>query len=252
MGEAILITSGKGGSGKSTFAVNCGAALALLGKKVLIVDADAGLRAIDLMLSVQDRVIYDLADVLAGRCGSDRAVIRTEIPNLSLLPAPVHPDDPAFEREGMRRLCRELKSRYDFVFIDSAAGVGQSALTAAAGADRAVILATPDPVGVRDADRIASAVISQGFDGLRVENLRLVLNRVCPDLLQGKTDILDRAIDGAAVQLLGVIPEDPALAAASFAGRPVVSGKRRRKNAAEAFWNIARRISGEDVPLMKM
>lgn len=250
MGEAVLITSGKGGSGKSTFAVNCGAALALMGKQVLIVDADAGLRAIDLMLSAQDRVIYDLADILAGRCGSDRAVIGASIPHLALIPAPVHPDDPVFEPEGMRRLCGELKSRYDFVFIDSAAGVGRSVRTAAAGADRAVLLATPDPVGVRDADRIASAVIAWGI-GLQPGNLRLVLNRVRPDLLDGKTDVLDRAIDGAAVQLLGVIPEDPALAAASFAGRPVVTGKKKRRNAAEAFWNIARRMIGEDVPLMK-
>lgn len=251
MGEAILVTSGKGGSGKSTFAVNCGAALALMGKKVLIVDADAGLRAVDLMLSVQDRVVYDLADVLAGRCGSDRAIVGTEIPGLAVLPAPVRPNDPAFEREGMRRLCRELKGRYDFVFIDSAAGVGQGALTAAAGAEKAVILATPDPVGVRDADRIASAVIAYGT-GLQSDGLRLVINRVRPDMLRGKSDIMDRVIDGAAVQLLGVIPEDPSLAAASFAGRPAVCGKKRRRCAAEAFGNIARRLSGEVVPLMKM
>lgn len=246
MGEAVLITSGKGGAGKSTFAVNCGAALAQLGRRVLIVDADAGLRSVDLMLSVQDSVVYDLSDVLAGRCEPFKAILAAGVEGLSVLPAPLDPADESFEPEGMRRLCRGLTNYYDFVLIDSAAGMGRSVMTAAAGAGRAVILAVPDPVGVRDAARIAAALEAQG-----ITNLRLVLNRVRPSLVRHRAAIaLDRAIDSAAVQLLGVVPEDEAVVLAGFEGRPAVLDRKTRKSAAEAFRHIARRLNGEDVPLM--
>lgn len=248
MGEAVLITSGKGGAGKSTFAVNCGAALARLGRRVLIVDADAGLRSVDLLLSVQDNVVYDLSDVLAGRCEPVKAILATGVDGLSVLPAPLDPADEAFEPEGMHRLCRGLANYYDFVLIDSAAGMGPGVMTAAAGAGRAAILAVPDPVGVRDAGRMAAALEKQGLT-----ELRLVLNRVRPRLVRRRAAAaLDRAIDSAAVQLLGVVPEDEAVVLAAFEGRPVAMEKRTRKNAAEAFGNIARRLTGEEVPLMRL
>lgn len=248
MGETVLITSGKGGAGKSTFAVNCGAALARMGRRVLIVDADAGLRAIDLMLSVQDSVIYDLSDVLAGRCEPVKAILSTGVEGLFVLPAPLDPADGSFEPEGMRRLCRGLTNYYEFVLIDSAAGMGPEVMTAAAGAGRAVIIATPDPVGVRDAGRIAVALEAAGLT-----KLRLVLNRVRPRLIRHRAAAaLDRAIDDTAVQLLGVIPEDEAVVLATFEGHPVLLEEKSRKNAAGAFGNIARRLVGEEVPLMKL
>lgn len=246
MGEAIIITSGKGGSGKSTFTVNCGAALALRGKKVLLIDGDAGLRALDLMLSVSGKVVYDLADVLAGRCEPIKAIVATDIPGLHLLAAPLSADDGIFEPLGMQKLCKGLTRYYDYVFIDSAAGVGAGMVTSAAAADRAIVVSTADPVSIRDADTVAAVVIRQGVTGIR-----LVINRVKPRLIRKKVIYgLDNAIDGAAIQLIGVVPEDEKVTIASFRGVPAVTIA--RSGAAQAFSNIARRIAGEDVPLMKL
>jgi septum site-determining protein MinD len=246
MGESVLITSGKGGCGKSTFAVNCGAAMALNGKKVLLVDGDAGLRALDLMLSVSDKVVYDLADVLAGRCEPIRAIVQTDIKDLHILPAPLSATDVMFEPGGMKRLCRGLANYYDYVLIDSSAGIGSSMATSAAAADRAIIVATPDPVSIRDADRVAAVVIKHG-----VTDIRLVINGIKPKLIRKKVIYgLDRAIDAAAIQLIGIVPEDEQVTVAAFRGVPVVTmGK---SGAAMAFCNIARRIAGENVPLMKL
>ena len=246
MGEAILVTSGKGGSGKSTFTVNCGAALADLGKKVLLVDSDAGLRALDIMLSVSNKVIYDLSDVLTGRCEPIKAIIDTSFKNLQLLPAPLTADDSLMEPDGMKRLCRGLTHYYDYVIIDSSAGVGTRVLASVAAADRVIIVSTPDPVSIRDADRVAAVVLSQG-----VENLRLVINRVKPRLIRKKAVYgLDTAIDEAAVQLIGVVPEDEKIILSTYKGMPVTEIS--KTGAALAFANIARRILGEDIPLMKL
>ena len=246
MGEAVLITSGKGGCGKSTFTVNCGAVMARSGKKVLLIDGDAGLRALDLMLSVSDKVVYDLADVLAGRCEPIRAIIQTDFEGLSILPAPLSVCDAMFEPAGMKKLCRGLCRYYDYVLIDSAAGIGPLMTTAAAAADRAVVVATPDPVSIRDADRVAEVVLEQG-----IGDIRLVINGVVPRLIRRKAaGSLDGAIDGAAIQLIGIVPQDAHVTMAAFRGVPVVTmGKSR---AAAAFRNIARRMMGEEVPLLKI
>ncbi|HEX3027463.1 MAG TPA: AAA family ATPase, partial [Clostridia bacterium] len=228
-----------------TFSVNCGAALAARGRKVLLVDADAGMRALDLMLSVTRSVIYDLSDVLTGRCEPVKAIIETPVEGLSLLPAPQIVSSELVEPEGMQRLCRGLTHYYDYVLIDSPAGIGSGAETAAAGADKALVVATPDPVCIRDADRIASILLNRGYG-----QLRLVINRVNPKLIRKKTKTdLDAVIDNAAIQLIGVVPEDERVSVASFSGTTVVSFK---KGAAVAYKNIAARLMGEDVPLMKL
>jgi septum site-determining protein MinD len=246
LSESILVTSGKGGSGKSTFSVNCGAALAGRGRKVLLVDADAGLRTLDLMLSVADKVVYDLADVLAGRCEPIKAITATDIPGLEILPAPLSADDVQFEPEGMKQLCRGLSRYYDCLIIDSAAGIGDAMRTAAAAADRAIVVSTCDPVSVRDADKTADVLIESG-----VKDIRLVINMVRPRLIrQKKAYTLDGAIDGAAVRLIGVVPEDEKIAEAAYMGKPVVT--LGRSPAARAFLNIAARMDGEDVPLMDL
>ena len=242
MGEAILVTSGKGGSGKSTFTVNCGAALAFMGKKVLLIDGDAGLRALDLMISVSNKVIYDLSDVLAGRCEPIKAIVETDISGLHLLPAPLSAYDVNFEPDGMKRLCNGLKHYYDFVFIDSSAGIGSGMVTSAAASDRAIIVATSDPVSIRDADRVAAVVIAQG-----VMNIRLVINRVKPNLIRKRVIYdLDRVIDGTAIQLIGIVPEDEQITIAAYKGISVVAEGKSR--ASIGFNNIARRILGEAYP----
>lgn len=244
MGQVILVTSGKGGSGKSTFAVNCGAALAREGKSVLLVDTDAGLRALDLMLGVSDQVVYDLKNVLAGECETFKAILSTDVQNLFLLPAPQSVSCEFLDGAVLKRLCRGLAGYYDFVMVDSPAGVGSGARIAAACCDRAVVIATADPVCVRDADRIAAVLISMG-----INNIRLVINRVNPRLVRRKEmPDLDAVIDGAALQLIGVVPEDEAVTMAAFAGR-ALSG---RSSAARAYANIAARLCGRDVPLMKL
>lgn len=245
MGEIILITSGKGGSGKSTFTVNCGAALALLEKKVLLIDADAGLRSLDLMLNVTDKVVYDLSDVILGRCEPVKAIVESDIPGLHMLSAPQSVFDECVTAEEMKRLCRGLAHYYDYIFIDSPAGVSGGAMVAAAGAERAIVVATPDPVCIRDADRISRILSSN-----EISDIRLVINRIYPKLIRRKKmPDLDAVIDGTSLQLLGVIPEDQRVAVCSSQGIPVIYHK---KKAAQAYINIAKRMTGACVPLMKL
>lgn len=245
MGQLILIASGKGGTGKSTFAVNCGAALARLGRKVLLIDADAGLRALDLMLGASDRVIYDLNDVLAGVCEPVRAILSTREPGLFLLPAPQSVSSEYLDGNEFKRLCRGLSRYYDYLFIDSPAGVGPGAQIAAAACERAMVVSTIDPVCVRDADKVAGMLL-----GLQVTDIRLVLNRVNSRLIRtGHVPNLDAAIDGAALQLIGVVPEDEGIMIAACEERPLFPNE---KGAARAFANIALRLEGRDIPLMKL
>ena len=244
MGEAILITSGKGGSGKSTFTVNCGAAMAAIGKKVLLVDTDAGLRSLDLMLSVSGKVVYDLADVLRGNCSPAKAIVKTDVLNLFLLCAPPSPFEEN-EAKAMVGFVNELKADYDYIFIDSPAGIGASAMMAVSAADLVIIVATPDPVCIRDADRAATAVFSAG-----ATNVRLVINRVVPKRIRNKIiDNLDIVIDGTAIRLIGLVPEDEKIVVSNSQGRLLKSG---RKGAAAAYKNIAYRIMGQEVSLLKL
>lgn len=243
-GRVLLVTSGKGGSGKSTFTVNCGLSLAQRGRKVLLVDADVGLRSLDLMLSVSDRVVFDLGDVLCGRCETGKAIIVTDYHDLHLLPAPQTDCSGTADSDDICKLYRGLAAYYDYVIVDSSAGVGSN-ITAPVGAAQCVIVvATADPVCIRDAEHISQILRAHG-----AANLRLVLNRVDAKLIRKKIiPDLDTAIDGATVQLIGVVPDDRRVFMAAAAGRPVTV---LRGGAATAFRNIAARLDGEDIPLMK-
>lgn len=244
-GKIVLVASGKGGVGKSTLSVNCGAALALRGRKVLLIDADMGLRSLDLMLGVSDRVIYDLGDVLSSRCEPARAIITTDYHDLHLLPSPQTDFEGKANPEIMRTLYRGLSHYYDYIIIDAPAGVGTGMTAPAQAADIAVVVATPDPVSTRDAERTANKLRNFG-----VPKIRLVINRVDSKLIRKKVmPDLDTVIDGASVQLLGVVPEDRHVAVAASGGRPVIV---LRKGAAQAIRNIAARLDGEDVGLMKL
>lgn len=245
MGQIICITLGKGGTGKSSFAVNCGAALARNGRSVLLIDADTGLRSLDLMLGVSDSVIYDLGDVLAGSSEPVKAIVETAEPGLSLLSAPQTDMDEAPEEEAFARLCKGLSHYYDIVMIDSPAGIGAVVQAAARASTRAVVIATPDPVSTRNAEKAAQMLSRCG-----IEDMRLVLNRVTPALIRaGLMMNLDQAIDGASLQLIGVVPEDSGVPTAAFSGAPLKPG---RKGAALAYRNIAGRLEGEEIPLMKL
>lgn len=238
----IIIASGKGGAGKSTLTVNCGVGLARLGKKTLLVDADAGLRTLDLMLGVEDRVVYDAADVLNGGCEPVKAIVATEFNGLHLLPAPQETFDRNLLEKGFRQLCRGLSHYYDYILIDAPAGVGSGLTGIAKAASRAVLVSLPDPVSVRDGERAASVLRVCGID-----HIRLVINRAHPAALGGTIPDLDAVIDGIGVRLIGVVPEDKQVCMAR--GRPLPVSNR---GAAAAFSGIAERIDGRDVPLQKL
>lgn len=244
-GKIVLVASGKGGAGKSTFAVNCGAALALRGKKVLLIDSDAGLRSLDLMLAVSGRVIYDLGDVLIGRCEPARAIVTTDFHNLDICAAPQTCLSEMSDSAVISKLYKGLSLYYDYVIVDSPAGIGPSVTAPAYAADLAIVITNNDAVCIRDAESTA-----QTLRGFGISEIRLVINRVDVKLIRKKVmPDLDTVIDGAAVQLLGVVPEDKRVITAVTAGKPVVV---LRRGAAAAFCNIAARIDGEDVPLMKL
>lgn len=240
MGRIVVVTSGKGGAGKSTVSVGLGSALARAGASVLLVDGDAGLRTLDLLLGVGQDVVYDLEDIFEGRCEPIRAIYPSKLYNgVSLVPAPARLEGLCSPTD-MRRLCRGFAQHYDFVFIDCPAGTGRGFDTAVAAAESALVVTTPDPICARDAAIVGDLLAEQDVPS------RLVINRLrVTPILQGKLPDLDKIIDTAGIQLIGAIPEDDELAVATAGGKPMSE----RGMTAECFCNIARRLCGEEVPL---
>lgn len=240
MGIVSVVTSGKGGAGKSTVTAGLGCALARLGHKVLLLDGDAGLRSLDLMLGIGGNAVYDMSDIFSGNCEPIRAVYPSPVcTNVFVVPAPVglerlcSPDD-------MRRLSGGFARYYDQVLIDCPAGIGPGFDCAIAGASRALVVTTPDMVCARDAQ-----IVARLLDDRHISS-RLVINRLRPaPVMAGKMPDVDEIIDTAGLQLLGILPEDEAVAVANANGRPLPS----ECNAAICFENIARRYLGEQVPL---
>ena len=243
MNEICVVTSGKGGAGKSTVTAGLGYALARMSGRVLLIDADAGLRSLDLMLGVGGTTMFDLSDVFAGRCEPVRAVYPSPVcQNVFVLPAPISLEEMC-SAEDMRRLCRGLNRYYDRVIIDCPAGVGPGFATAVAAADRALIVTTPDMVCARDAQIVSRLLEEHGVVS------RLIINRLRPaKVMDGSMPDVDEIIDTAGVQLLGIIPEDEAVAVANANGRPLPADC----HAATCFANIARRYAGESVPLARL
>lgn len=243
MSEITVITSGKGGAGKSTVTAGLGYALSQLSGRVLLIDADAGLRSLDLMLGVGGTTMYDLADVFAGNCEPVRAIYPSPVfQNVFVLPAPIRLEDMCTPQE-MRNLCRGLAAYYDQVIIDCPAGLGRGFDTAVEAADRALVVSTPDMVCARDAQILAHL--------LEEKRLRthLIINRLRPaKVMDGSMPDVDEIIDTAGIQLLGIIPEDEEVAVANANGRPLPAAC----NAAICFANIARRFLGESVPLARL
>ncbi len=246
MGKTIFVASGKGGVGKSTLVTGLAVCLASMGSEVLCIDADAGIRSLDLLLGLTDRTSLDLGDVLAGTCGLREAAVRHDrVRTLSLLNAPAGDED--IDPTALAALERYAANEYDFCLVDCAAGAGAALRGAARGASLGIIVAAPEPASIRGAER--AAVVAADGGGAELP-LRLVLNRVRPELM-GRRGIpnADDAIDGVGARLIGIIPEDPRVGALSPAGRiPVLEGV---DGAAGAMLRIARRLRGERVPLPK-
>lgn len=248
MGEVIVITSGKGGVGKTTTTANIGTGLALLGKKVVLLDADIGLRNLDVVMGLENRIVYDLVDVTQGICKLRQALIKDKrlAQELFLMPAAQTKDKTAVSPDEMAGLCEELKKDFDYVIIDSPAGIEQGFKNAIAGADRAIIVTTPEVSAVRDADRIIGLL-----EASELYDPKLVINRIRQDMVKrGDMMDIDDMIDILAIDLLGVVPEDEKIVISTNKGEPAVMDENSK--AGQAYKNISRRILGEDVPIMNL
>lgn len=248
MGEAIVITSGKGGVGKTTTTANLGTALALQGKKVCLVDTDIGLRNLDVVLGLENRIIYDLVDVIEGRCKAHQAIVRDKRVDekLFLLPAAQTTDKNAVNPEQMKSLIDELKREFDYVLIDCPAGIEQGYRNAVAGADRAIVVTTPEISAVRDADRIIGLLEQED-----IEPPRLIINRIRKKLMNnGDTLDINDITTHLSIDLLGIIIESDEVISSSNKGEPIVMDPNNK--ASLGYRNIARRILGESVPLMSI
>jgi len=245
MGEVIVITSGKGGVGKTTTSANLGVGIAATGKKVVMVDADIGLRNLDVILGLENRIVYDIIDVIEGHCRLRQALIKDKRnDNLCLLPAAQTRDKDAINPEQMKKLCDQLREEFDYVIIDCPAGIEQGFKNAIAGADRAIVVTTPEVSAVRDADRIIGML-----EAAELSNPLLILNRIRPEMVKrGDMMALEDVTDILAIDVLGIVPDDESIVVSSNKGEPAVLDEDSRAGA--AFRNITRRLMGEDVPLI--
>lgn len=246
MGEAIVITSGKGGVGKTTTTANIGAALALLGKKVCVIDADIGLRNLDLVMGLENRIVYDIVDVVTGVCKVKQALIRDKrFESLSLLPAAQTKDKNAVNPEQMKDLISDLKKTHDYVLVDCPAGIEQGFKNAIAGADRAIVVTTPEVSAVRDADRIIGLL-----EAAEISDPLLIVNRLRVDMVKrGEMMNVQDIVDILAIDLIGVVPDDEEVVMSTNRGEPAVL--KSNSLSGMAFNNIARRITGEDVEFLE-
>ena len=242
MGTAVMVTSGKGGTGKTSLTAGTASCLAALGQRVLCIDLDIGLRNLDLVLGLSDRAVMDFSDVMEHRCPLlSAAVEQPQIRGLYLLTAPM-------SSAGLdtRRFCEvvaEAKEYFDFVFMDSPAGLGEGFQLAMAAADRVIVVSAVDPAALRDAQRAVTELHA-------LPQLHLVMNRVDSKLIAKLRTSIDHAMDTAGLPLLGVVPEDPAVTMAAAAGIPLVLAS--YKGAAPAYLNIAKRLLGQRVPLLRI
>jgi septum site-determining protein MinD len=245
MGTAIVVTSGKGGTGKTSLTAGISSCLAAIGRRVLCVDMDIGLRNLDISLGLADRVLMDFSDVIEGRCTLERgAVEHPVIRDLYLLTAPVRLEPGRVTPQQMVQFLAQAKKSFDYVLMDSPAGIGSGFQLAVAGADRALVVTTSDPSALRDAQRAVTEV------SRTLSTIHLVMNRVQPKVMRRLHTTIDDAMDAAGLPLLGVVPEDPQVSLALGAGKPLVLAS--RKGAAVACLNIAKRLEGQRVPLMNI
>lgn len=245
--KVITITSGKGGVGKTTATANIGAALAKNGQRVACIDADIGLRNLDVVLGLENRIVYDLVDAVEGRCRLKQAMIKDKhIPDLYLIPSAQTRDKTAVSPSDMVRLCDELRPDLDWILIDSPAGIERGFKNAIAPADEVIVITNPEVSAVRDADRIIGIVEAE-----EKGSPRLLINRLNPEMVRQNNMLsAEDVIDLLAIELLGIVPEDKNVIISTNQGIPVsLDGKTL---AGAAYQNIARRLLGEDVPLLDL
>lgn len=243
--RVITLTSGKGGVGKTTATANIGVALAQMGRRVVVLDGDIGLRNLDVVMGLENRVVYNLVHVIRGAADADRALIRDKrVPGLMLLAADQHSDKDEISEDEMREVCDALRAHADYVLVDSPAGIEQGFRNAMAPADEVVLITTPEVSAVRDADRVIGLAEAAGKP-----TPRLILNRIKRDLVS-RGDMMDTedVHDILQIDILGIVPEDENIVAATNRGEPVAL--RPESPAAAAFRNIAARLENADVPLI--
>ena len=247
MENIIVITSGKGGVGKTTTTANIGVGLAKRGKKTVLVDTDIGLRNLDVVLGLENRIVYDLVDVVEGTCRMKQALIKDKrYDGLFLLPAAQTRNKMAVNPEQMQDLIKRLSEEFDYVIIDCPAGIEQGFENAVAGAKSAIVVTVPEVSSVRDADRIIGLLGASDVD-----EVRLLINRMRPDLVaQGDMLAIDDTLEILGIDLIGVIPEDELIFRSSNLGEPAVTIP--ASMAGKAYSNVVSRILGEDVPIMDM
>ena len=243
MSEVIVITSGKGGVGKTSATANIGTGLAKLNKKVVLVDTDIGLRNLDVVMGLENRIVYNLVDVVEGNCRLKQALIKDKrYPNLYLLPSAQTRDKSAVTPEQMVKLTEDLKEHFDYILLDCPAGIEQGFRNAIAGADRAIVVTTPEVSAIRDADRIIGLL-----EAADIRDIDLLINRLRTDMIKrGDMMSVEDVIDILAVNLIGAILDEESIVIATNQGEPLAGNDTR---AGQEFLSISRRITGETVPM---
>lgn len=246
MSEIIVITSGKGGVGKTTTSANVGTGLAILGKKVVLIDTDIGLRNLDVVMGLENRIVYNLVDVVEGNCRMKQALIKDKrYPNLFLLPSAQTRDKTSVNPGQMVKLVDDLREEFDYVLLDCPAGIEQGFQNAIAGADRALVVTTPEVSAIRDADRIIGLLEASGMKAID-----LVVNRIRMDMVRrGDMMSLDDVMDILAIDIIGAVPDDEDIVISTNQGEPLVG---IGTPAGQAYMDICKRITGETVPLLNV
>jgi len=246
MSEVIVITSGKGGVGKTTTSANVGTGLAKLGHSVVLIDTDIGLRNLDVVMGLENRIVYNLVDVVEGNCRLKQALIKDKrYNNLFLLPSAQTRDKTSVTPEQMKKLTDELREEFEFIILDCPAGIEQGFKNAIAGADRALVVTTPEVAAIRDADRIIGLL-----EANNIGNTDLIVNRLRMDMVKrGDMMSTDDVVDILAINLMGVVPDDESIVVATNQGEPLVGDD---SLAGRAYMNICHRILGEEVPFLDL
>lgn len=248
MTRIIVVTSGKGGVGKTTMTANLGSALAKRGHKVALVDADFGLRNLDLLLGLENRVVYTAIEAIAGECRLEQALVRDKRqPNLALLPAAQNRNKEAVSPEQMKKLITSLSKAFDYILVDCPAGIELGFRNAIVAATEAFIVTTPEVTAVRDADRVIGLLEAND-----ITRIQLILNRIRPEMVQVQDMMsVDDVLEILAIPLLGVVPDDERIITSSNRGEPIALSQETSLPAI-AFDNIARRLDGEEVPILDL
>ncbi|MDD3238357.1 MAG: septum site-determining protein MinD [Candidatus Gastranaerophilales bacterium] len=247
-GRVIVITSGKGGVGKTTTSANIGTALAKEGSSVVLIDTDIGLRNLDLLLGLENRIVYTLVDVVEERCKLKQALVKDKKnPNLCLLAAAQTRDKTSVNAEQIKQITEDLKEDFDFILVDCPAGIEQGFQTAVAGATEAIVVTTPEMSAVRDADRIIGLLEAKE----EITSYKLLLNRVRPNMIKNNDMMsVDDVVDILSCSLIGIIPEDAGIITSTNRGEPIVNNEKAL--AGKAYLNVAKRIQGEEVPFLDL